>query len=165
MTCEISTGRKIVNVSGVGKKLPTKALFDQTSTELVSPFIHLPPCEALQLSTFNLPDGAELAVYRVLLMGGEMPQGSGCICDYEEGSPVSVAASEPFKIDCKPVVLTNCNNVLYLTSPGSYILRLNSEDHLGHFWAFAEVMDCCCLPDGLVIGNRTGSGYVGTKVD
>lgn len=163
MTCEISTGRKIINVNSKVQKIPTKALFDQTSTKLVSPFLHLLPCEALQLSTFNLPAGAELAVYRVLLTGGGMPQGSGCICDYEEGSPVSVAASEPFKIDCDPVVLTHCNNVLFLTTPGSYILRLNSEDYLGHFWAFAEVMDCCCLPDGLVIGNRKGNGYVGTR--
>lgn len=163
MTCTIETGRKIVNVGNIAGNVSSRALFDQTSTKLVSPFIHLLPCEALQLSTFNLPEGAELALYRVLLMGGEMPQGSGCICDYEEGSPVFVAASEPFKVDCKPVVLTSCNNVLFLTTPGSYTLRLNSEDYLGHFWAFAEAMKCCCLPEGLIIGNRTGNDYVGTR--
>lgn len=163
MTCKIETGRKIVNVGQTAGNVPSRALFDQTSTKLVSSFIHLLPCEALQLSTFNLPEGAELAVYRVLLMGGEMPQGSGCICDCEEGSPVSVAASEPFKINCEPVVLTHCNNVLFLTTPGSYTLRLNSDEYLGHFWAFAEAMECCCLPEGLIIGNRTGNGYVGTR--
>lgn len=163
MTCVITTGRKLINVDKKVGGVPSKALFDQTSTELVSSFLHLLPCEALQLSTFNLPEGAELAVHRVLLVGGEMPQGSGCICGSEEGAPVSVAASEPFRIDCKPVVLTYCNNVLYLTSPGSYVLRLNSEEYLGHFWAFAEAMECCCLPEGLVIGNRIGNDYVGTR--
>lgn len=162
MTCNITTGRKIYAVgSGSDKDASTNTLFDQKSTKPISHFIHLEPCQALQLSTFGLPEGAKLTLHRVLPAGGKMPQGSGCICNYDEGSSVIVAASEPLKIACKPVVLDNCNNVLYLTIAGSYMLRLNDERYLGQFWAFAEAMDCCCLPDGLVIGNRNADGYVG----
>lgn len=164
MTCNISTGRKLY---GTGKGADVdpnyNVLFDQRSTMTVSHTVDVAPCEAIQFSTFGLPDGAKLEVHRVFRTGGAMPDGAGCICDYESGSPVSVAASEPLKIDCKPVVLDNCNNVLYLTVAGSYMLKLNSADYLGQFWAFAETMDCCCIPEGLVIGNRKGAGYVGTE--
>lgn len=164
MTCDIVTGRKIVNVGSGADKDPTyNVLFDQKSVSTVSHYLHLEPCEAIQLTTFGLPDGAELSLHRILLTGGKMPQGSGCICDYEPGSLAGVAISEPVKIDCKPVVLDNCNNVLYLTMAGSYVLQLNSDKYLGQFFAFADAMDCCCLPEGLVIGNRKGNGYVGTK--
>ena len=164
MSCEIVTGRKIYAVGRSSDgEMATNTLFDQKSTRLVSHFVHVNPCEAIQFSTFGLPEGAFLTVHRVLPMGGMMPQGSGCICDYEEGSAIDVAADEPLKIDCKPVVLDHCNNVLYLTVPGSYMLKLNSEEHLGKFWAFVEAMDCCCLPEGLVIGNRKGAGYIGTQ--
>lgn len=163
MTCNISTGRKIYAVgSGSDKDLTSNTLFDQKSTKTVSHFIHVAPCQAIQLSTFGLPEGAKLTLNRVLPAGGVMPQGAGCICDHEEGSGVVVAASEPLKIACMPVELTNCNNVLFLTIPGSYMLRLNKEEYLGQFWAFADEVDCCCLPEGLVIGNRKADGYVGT---
>lgn len=164
MTDGISTGRKIYNVgSGVEKDSTAGALFDQKSTKLISHFIHIEPGQAIQLSTYGLPDGANLTIHRVLPTSGEMPQGTGCICDHEDGSSIDVAASEPFKIDCKPVVLDNCNNVLFLTVPGSYMLRLNSEAYLGLFWAFASAMDCECLPDGLVIGNCKGNGFIGVQ--
>lgn len=164
MTCSVTTGRKIYAVgSSSDKDVSLNTLFDQKSTKTVSHFLHVEPCQALQLSTFGMPDGAVLTLHRVLLAGGSMPQGTGCICDHEEGSMLGVAASEPFMIDCKPVVLDKCNNVLFLTVPGSYVLRLNDEAYLGHFWAFADAMECCCLPDGLVIGNRKGTGYIGTK--
>lgn len=154
MTCGVSTGRKIYAIGGSGKDRDPRALFDQKSTKLVSHVIHVLPCEAIQFSTFGLPSGATLTIHRVLLADGTMPQGYGCICDYDDGSPLVVAASEPLKIDCNPVVLNECNNVVYLTIPGSYMLKLNDESHLGQFWAFAESMECCCLPEKLVIGNR-----------
>lgn len=163
MTCSVITGRKIYAVgSGSDKDGASNVLFDQKSTKTVSHFIHVEPCQAIQFSTFGLPDGAKLTLHRVLPAGGQMPQGTGCICDHEEGYGIVVSASEPLKIDCSPVELTNCNNVLYLTIPGSYMLRLNEERYLGQFWAFADAMECCCLPEGLVIGNRKGGGYVGT---
>lgn len=163
MTCSITTGRKIYAVgSGSDKDLSTNILFDQKSIKTVSHFLHVEPNQAIQLSTFGLPDGAKLTLYRVLPAGGQMPQGSSCICDHEEGSSATVAASEPLRIGCLPVELTNCNNVLFLTVPGSYMLRLNNEEYLGQFWAFAEAMECSCLPEGLVIGNRKADGFIGT---
>lgn len=164
MTCSITTGRTIYAVgSGPKSERSSNVVFNQESTKLVSHLLSVTPCEALQISTFGLPEGAKLTLHRVLPAGGSMPQGSGCICSYDEGSPVNVAASEPLKIDCKPVEIDNCNNVLYLTVAGTYMLQLNSEEFLGQFWAFAESVDCCCLPEGLVIGNRKGAGYVGTQ--
>lgn len=164
MTCSIITGRKIYGVgSGADKDKTANVLFDQKSTKTVSHFIHIEPCQAIQFLTFGLPEGAKLTLHRVLPIGGSMPQGSGCLCDHDEGSSVTVAASEPLKIDCKPVVIDACNNVLYLTIPGSYMLRLNEERYLGQFWAFAEAMECCCLPEGLVIGNRGSNKFIGTE--
>lgn len=164
MTCQIETGRKEVSLGGIiHKETGSGALFDLKSTKLTSYYLHLEACKAIQFSTFGLPDGAYLTLHRVLTTDGRMPQGAGCICDYDNGAGVDVSASEPLKVNCKPVVLDNCNTVLYLAIPGSYMLELNREEYLGQFWAFAEEVDCCCLPDGLVIGNRSGNSYIGVK--
>ena len=163
MSCEIVTGKKIVTVTSTvnGEDKPSSLLFDQNSTKRVSHFIHIEPCQAFQIYTFGLPDGAYLTVHRAFVGGGDMPQGSGCLCGVEPGQMVSALATEPFKIDCKPVVVDNCTNVLFLTVPGTYLFELNSDEHLGKFLAFAEAIECCCLPTGLIIGNAKPDGYVG----
>ena len=163
MSCEIVTGKKIVtgNSTVNGQSSPFTVLFDQRSTRRVSHFVNIEPCQAFQISTFGMPDGASLIIHRVFVGGGAMPQGGGCFCGSEAGEMVSALATEPFKIDCKPVVVDNCTNVLFLTVPGPYMFELNSDEHLGKFWAFAEAMECCCLPTGLIIGNAKPDGYVG----
>lgn len=164
MSCNIQTGRMDYTLSPtLQKDKVSSALFDNKSTRTVSHFLHVEPCQAIQLSTFGLPDGANLELHRVLPTSGAMPQGAGCICGYDEAESITASASEPLKIGCRAVVLNNCNTVLYLTIPGSYVLKLNDESYLGQFWAFAEAMECCCLPEGLVIGNRKGKGYVGVS--
>lgn len=165
----ITTGKKIVvkRVEAVGgthvEGFDPTALFDQKSTKTTSHFLNIDSCKAMKLSTFGLKDGAYLTLHRVLLGGAVFPQSSGCLCECEDGEPIKVLANEPLKIDCKPVVLDNCNSVLFLSIPGTYVLELNDPTQLGHFLAFAEVVDCCCLPEGLVIGNRASERYIGTK--
>lgn len=164
--CEIVTGKKHFTIgSGKNKEEQISSLlFDNSSTSKVSHFIHIEPCQAFKFSTFNLPDGVYLKFHRVFASGGAMPQGNGCLCDSTEAKAVGAVASEPFKIDCKPVVLDNCNGVLFLTIPGTYMLELSDESVLGQFLAFAEEVDCCCLPSGLIIGNiGSDNQYIGVK--
>lgn len=160
---DIVTGKKVVAVNSTvnGKDKPSSLLFDQNSTKRVSHFIHIEPCQAIQISTFGLPDFAYLTVHRAFVGGGDMPQSSGCLCGEESGQMASALTTEPFKVDCKPVIVDNCTNVLFLTVPGTYLFELNSDEHLGKFLAFAEAIECCCLPTGLVIGNAKHDGYVG----
>lgn len=166
MSCKIKTGRKEVSVRASRSEngdVEYSYLFDHKSTNTISRPIHIYDCEAKKLSTFNLPDGVKLTVHRVIVGGGVMPQGSGCLCAGEPGQQVKVLMSEPLKIECKPVVLDNCNSVLFLTIPGSYVLELSDESVLGNFLAMEDSVECCCLPDGLIIGNVGPTGYVGVK--
>lgn len=162
----IVTGQKQYSLKNAEAKegKSYSVLFDSESVKSVSHFIHLGQGKALKFSTFNLPDGVHLAFHRVLPGGGSMPQGAGCLCDTQDGNTTYALASEPFKIDCKPVVLDNCNGVLFLTIPGVYMLELSDESALGQVLAFAEEVSCSCIPDGLIIGNAKPDTYVGTKL-
>ncbi len=168
MSCEIVTGKKIVSpsITGVVNDNPQHSyLFDYNSTNKISRPIFIDQCQAYKFSTFNLPDGVSLMFHRVIVAGGKMPQGSGCLCAGEPSSRSYLLYSEPFKIDCKQVKLTNCDGALFLTIPGTYVLELSDEKHLGNFIATADKVDCCCLPSGLIIGNVGPHGYVGTKAE
>lgn len=163
--CEISTGRKTLAVgkSG-GEETPSSLLFDHKSSSAVSHFINIEPCQVFKFSTFGLPDGVTLTLHRVYLAGGVMPQGTGCICEPDPAKGVQPMATEVFKINCKPVVIDNCNGALFLSVPGTYVLELNDESKLGNFIAMAEEVECCCVPNGLLIGNvGINDTYVGTK--
>lgn len=153
----IITGTKIVTVNSTvnGEDKPSSLLFDQTSTKTVSHFVHLPPGKVLSLSTFGLPDGAEIQVHKVILGGGKMPQGTGCLCGAEDGESLSAVVTEQLHINCRPVALTNCTTINLLNLPGSYVFVLNDEAHLGKFYMIAEEFECTCLPEALVIGNFT----------
>lgn len=163
MGCEIVTGKKVIGVSNKGSAEDRSAtvLFDRNSTTQISHVVTVGDCKALKLSTFNLKDGQAIELHRVLIGGGVMAQGSGCCCDADPASPADVLASEPFKIDCKPVVLTHCFSVLFLTVPGTYMFKLNDEGMVGNVLAFAESVECCCLPSGLIIGNKAHDDYIG----
>lgn len=164
MNCEIVTGKAVlVEPKTVSEDQPRTLLFDYSSTKTVSHRVTVSECKAIRLSTFNLPEGNKLNVHRVFVGGGLMPQGYSCLCDTEEATPASAVMTEPLKIDCKPVFIDSCNSVLFLTIPGIYVLELEGDKSLlGNFLAFAEEVDCCCLPDGLIIGNRLANGsFVG----
>lgn len=167
MSCKITTGKRVLTQPKTAGKAPeavtTSFVFDKNSTNKISRPIHVDECMAVKLSTFNLPDGANLTLHRVILGGGIMPQSSGCMCGGDKGQEAYALFSEVFKIDCKPVVIDNCDGALFLTVPGTYMLELNDEAVLGSFVALAERVDCCCLPDGLIIGNAKPDTYVGTK--
>lgn len=163
MSCGIVTGTKVMGVSnnGAAEERSSTVLFDKKSTSRLSHVVGISDCKALRLSAFNLGDNDSIKIHRVLLGGGEMAQGSGCCGCLEPVKPSAITASEEFKIDCKPVKLTKCNGVLFLTVPGHYMFELNEEASLGDVIAFAEPVECCCLPSGLVIGNEKPTGYVG----
>lgn len=158
MSCEIVTGRKYQSTrSSNGEDIKSVALFDSKSTKVTSHVVTVAECSALKISTFALPDNKYLKIHRVYTGGGVMPFGTGCLCNCDDGSASSVLFSEPLKIDCKEVRVDNCTGVLFLTIPGDYMFELNDESVLGQFVAFAEEIDCCCLPSGLVIGNQVPS--------
>lgn len=162
--CSISTGRQeVLGVGSSNDERSSKVLFDKNSTTKFSHFIEVDPCGALQLSAFGLPDNVNLILHRVIVGGGVMPQGSGCICGVDPAKPAKTLFSNPFKIDCKPVVLNNCNTVLFLTVPGTYVVEVSDPSALGKFIAYAEPTECCCLPNGLVIGNTVLGKFIGTK--
>lgn len=162
MSCEIVTGKKIqsARTSGSREDAPFTALFDSTSTKTLSHIVTVTNCATVKISTFALPDNVHLKVHRVYTGGGVMPFGTGCLCNCDEGTNSQVLFSEPFKIDCKEVRVDNCTSVLFLTVPGDYMFELSDESVLGQFVAFAEEVDCCCLPSGLIIGNQVPSERV-----
>ena len=158
MSCEIITGRKYQAArSSNGEDTKSVALFDSKSSKVTSHVVSVAECSALKITTFALPDGKHLKIHRVYTGGGEMPLGSGCGCSCEDGSSSRVLFSELLKIDCKEVRIDNCTGVLFLTIPGDYMFELSDESVLGQFVAFAEEVDCCCIPSGLVIGNQVPS--------
>lgn len=158
MSCEIITGRKYQAArSSNGEDTKSVALFDSKSSKVTSHVVSVAECSALKISTFALPDGKYLKVHRVFTGGGEMPLGAGCGCSCDEGSSSRVLYSEPLKIDCKEVRIDNCTGVLFLTIPGDYMFELSDASVLGQFVSFAEEVDCCCIPSGLVIGNQVPS--------
>lgn len=163
MNCGIVTGKKVMGVSnsGAAEDRSSSVLFDKASVARLSHVVNVTECKALRLSAFNLGQADSITIHRVLLGGGSMPQGSGCGCTGTSSTPTTILASEVLKIDCKPVKITNCFGVLFLTIPGDYMFELNEEASLGEVLAFAEPVDCCCIPSGLVIGNEKPTGYVG----
>jgi hypothetical protein len=82
-----------------------------------------------------------------------MPQGYGCICSAEPGSPTNVELSEPFKINGEVVKITNANSALFLTIPGTFMLEMNDTSLVGKIFCTISKAECCCLPNKLIIGN------------
>lgn len=162
MSCEIITGKKIHSAQTGGKSegVTTTVLFDSTSAKKTSHIVTVAECSAVKISTFALPDNVHLKIHRVYTGGGVMPFSSGCLCGCDDGVASKVLYSEVMKIDCKEVRVDNCTSVLFLTVPGDYMFELSDESMLGQFVAFAEEVDCCCLPSGLVIGNYVPSERV-----
>lgn len=163
MNCGIVTGTKVLGVSnnGSAEDRSSTVLFDKNTSTRFSHVVSIDDCKALRLSAFNLSADDSITIHRVMLGGGAMAQGSGCCGCLEPASSSNILASEVFQIDCKPVKLTKCNGVLFLTVPGYYMFELNEEAKLGEVLAFAEPVDCCCLPSGLIIGNEKPQKYVG----
>lgn len=165
MSNEIVTGRSYASSSQQGSWEGKQAsmLFDPKSTIKLSHVVSVPSCSALKISTFGLPNEVHLKVHRVFTGGGKIPEGMGCMCVCEDGNTSKVLLSEPLKIDCKEVRIDNCTGVLFLTIPGDYMFEVSDNSALGQFVAFAEEVDCCCLPTGLIIGNNMSSNtMVGT---
>lgn len=161
MSCEIVTGKKFqAPRASNGEDAKSVALFDNKSARKLSHVVTVAECSALKISTFALPDNVHLKLHRVYTGGGVMPFGTGCLCNCDDGKTSSVLYSEPLKVDCKEVRVDNCTGVLFLTIPGDYMFELSDESVLGQFVAFAEEIDCCCLPSGLVIGNQVPSERV-----
>ena len=165
MNCEVVTGRKYQSTRtnsqpNDGEAVSSVTLFDSKSSKTTSHIVTVAACSAIKVSTFALPDGKYLSVHRVYTGGGVMPFGTGCLCNCDDGKASTILYSEPLKIDCKEVRVDNCTSVLFLTIPGDYVFELNDKSALGQFVAFAEEVECCCLPSGLVIGNQVPSERV-----
>lgn len=150
MTCEISTSRKTGN--RVQAHDPN-VLFDARSSNTVSHIFHVDPCVPVKICTFGLGEGDALVLHKVHPKAGAMPQGFGCICSAEPGSSVNIELSEPFKIKGEEVRLTNENSAVFLTIPGLFILQMDKEAMLGKVFCTITEVDCCCLPNKLIIGN------------
>ena len=150
MTCEITTGRKVGNT--VQAQDPN-VLFNARSSNTVSHIFHVDPCKPVKICTFGLGDEDALELHKVHPKPGVMPQGYGCICSAEPGSTTNIEMSEPFKIDGKVVELTNKNSAEFLTIPGLFVLVMKKETMLGKIFCTITDVECCCLPNKLIIGN------------
>lgn len=150
MTCEISTGRRVGN--RVQAKDPN-VLFDARSSNTVSHIFHVDPCAPIKICTFGLGDGEALELHKVHPRPGVMPQGYGCICSAEPGSSVNIEMSEPFKINGETVEITNRDSAVFLTIPGLFVLQMKAPTMLGKVFCTINEVECCCLPNKLIIGN------------
>lgn len=136
-------------------------LFNHLSKNGISHVVSVTDKNPILISSFGLYTGVKIGVHKVLVKGGGYPEGCECGCDCIEGDDPSIRVSEPLQIDCKPVTINECNNVLYLTIPGFYMFRVNEEEHVGKFILLAEPVSQKDLPTGLVIGNRFSNEFVG----
>lgn len=160
----IVTGTRLVSssISATDREVsPNKYLFDDKSVSRYSYPVMIHDGQVCKLSTFNLPDEVELVLHRVLIAGNNLPS-DGC-CGAFSVQQAMIQASEVFKIGCKPVVLNNCDSVLFLTVPGIYMLEVSNEDAIGNFTAIADIVDSKYLPNALIIGNIGVEGIVGVK--
>lgn len=157
--CNISTGTLIQKPRPQGtassKSAPENAdqLFNGASTSKLSPMFVVPECKAIKICTYGLGDNDFIRIHKVVPEGGVFPQSGGCLCLCEDGKPGKVALSEPLRIDCDDVTLTGCTNVTFLTIPNTYQLELGDETLIGKVTVIVQEVDCCCLPQRLVIGN------------
>lgn len=160
----IVTGTRLVSCgtsSSDREVSPNKYLFDDKSVSRYSYPIMIHDGQVYKLSTFNLPDDVELTLHRILIAGNNLPS-DGC-CGVFSVQQAMIQASEVFKIGCKPVVLNNCDSVLFLTIPGIYMLEVSDEDAIGNFTAIADLVDSKHLPNAMIIGNLGLEGIVGVK--
>lgn len=160
--CGIVTGRREVvkNPDCTGSaEYKYDYVFDTKSENTISKPIYIDNNQIFKFSTFNLPDGVKLIFNRVQTGGGVMPQGSNCCVD-TCGRKTVIISSEVFKIHCKPVVLNNCNSVLFLSVPGTYILELDTPSALGQFVVQAEPVEGF-IPTSLIIGCEAPDHIVG----
>ena len=160
--CSIITGKKVhaVSRSSNAEETNRAVLFDSLSTNTVTHVVTVGECKALKISTFALPAGKKILVYRVYLGGGVMPFGSGCACGADEGKSAIVQLSEPLRINCHDVAIDGCSGMLFLTIPGDYVFELEDKTLLGQFVALAEEVECCCLPQSTVIGSEVITGGI-----
>lgn len=150
MTCQITTSRKAGNT--VQAQEPN-VLFNARSSNTVSHIFHVDSCVPVKICTFGLGAEDALVLHKVHPKAGNMPQGYGCICSAEPGSSVNIEMSEPFKINGETVELTAKNSAVFLTIPGLFILEMKNKSMLGKVFCTITEVECCCLPNKLIIGN------------
>lgn len=149
--------------SGANKDQPPEELFNHFSKSRTSHVITVTPSNPILISSFGLGDDVKITLHKVRVSGGTYPIPGDCICTCIEGDDPSISDSEPLLIQCKPVIIDKCMNIIYLTIPGHYAFQIDKEEHIGTFILLAEPVPLHTIPNGLVIGNRFNDKYIGVK--